>query len=443
MLDAMEDWQLSSRESLTDLLFTEGQSRETYNVATSNVYANWENGVGNLLGDKPEGTGWEDDGLTGGRERVGNGNGLNQRNTNGFLTGFEDEQAPEDSSNNDTDSSKGIPNNLPKKKKEIEPGKPGYAMQEIVKPFDAEMKRSHWNFVNPASDGFVVWFGLRCIYTGVFIESRAAITAAHDAMRTSAAEAAEESKNGYEKAAYTTISYGLNAQESFLLATNRFAEGGLLITPVRAVGLTPVLASPYVAVPAVGYGSYSYGTKLYEEGMTPENFGDGILIGAGLLQVSRQPSLMKPTVGSREQLLLDNAESIPLEKLLGNTQVTGGRVFTSTDSHVGGTATQLEALFPKRVLDVNKHLPANVAGGTREVDILMDQFVIQVKGGRATGLAGQMQETAATLTDKSRRIIGYAPDNYSTHAWTRAANEGIPIARNFDELVAIIKELTQ
>ena len=58
MLDAIEDWQLSSRESLTDLLFTEGQSRETYNVATSNVYANWENGVGNLLGDKPEGTGW-------------------------------------------------------------------------------------------------------------------------------------------------------------------------------------------------------------------------------------------------------------------------------------------------------------------------------------------------------------------------------------------------
>jgi hypothetical protein len=58
MLDAMEDWQLSSRESLTDLLFTEGQSRETYNVAASNVYANWENGVGNLLGDKPAGTGY-------------------------------------------------------------------------------------------------------------------------------------------------------------------------------------------------------------------------------------------------------------------------------------------------------------------------------------------------------------------------------------------------
>jgi hypothetical protein len=58
MLDAIEDWKLSRNESLTDLLFTEGQSRESYNVATSNVYANWENGVGNLLGDKPEGTGY-------------------------------------------------------------------------------------------------------------------------------------------------------------------------------------------------------------------------------------------------------------------------------------------------------------------------------------------------------------------------------------------------
>lgn len=60
MLDVMEDWQLSSRESLTDLLFNEGQSRETFKFATSNVYASWENGVWNLQGDKPEGTGWEE-----------------------------------------------------------------------------------------------------------------------------------------------------------------------------------------------------------------------------------------------------------------------------------------------------------------------------------------------------------------------------------------------
>ena len=58
MLDAVEDWQLSSRDSLTDLLFAEGHSRETFSVATANVYADWENGVGNLLAGKPEGTEW-------------------------------------------------------------------------------------------------------------------------------------------------------------------------------------------------------------------------------------------------------------------------------------------------------------------------------------------------------------------------------------------------
>jgi hypothetical protein len=118
------------------------------------------------------------------------------------------------------------------------------------------------------------------------------------------------------------------------------------------------------------------------------------------------------------------------------------RVFTSIDKHVGETATKLDDLFPGRVIDVNKKLPANVAGGDREVDILMDQFIIQVKSDKASGLAGQIQATASTLHDKTRRVIGYAPDKYSGHAWTRAANEGIPIARNFDELIAIIKELS-
>jgi hypothetical protein len=77
MLDAVEDWQLSSRDSLTNLLFAEGQSRETFSVATANVYADWENGVGNLLGDKPEGTEW-------GVGVVPNNEGNGQRTGGGF-----------------------------------------------------------------------------------------------------------------------------------------------------------------------------------------------------------------------------------------------------------------------------------------------------------------------------------------------------------------------
>ena len=59
LLSAMNDWQTSNRPSTLSLLLAEGQSREAYNKATATVYANWEMGVGNLLGDKPAGTSWE------------------------------------------------------------------------------------------------------------------------------------------------------------------------------------------------------------------------------------------------------------------------------------------------------------------------------------------------------------------------------------------------
>jgi hypothetical protein len=58
LLSAMNDWQTSNRTSTLSLLLAEGQSREAYNKATATVYANWEMGAGNLLGDKPAGTGW-------------------------------------------------------------------------------------------------------------------------------------------------------------------------------------------------------------------------------------------------------------------------------------------------------------------------------------------------------------------------------------------------
>jgi hypothetical protein len=104
-------------------------------------------------------------------------------------------------------------------------------------------------------------------------------------------------------------------------------------------------------------------------------------------------------------------------------------------------ATKLDELFPGVVDGVNVKLPANVAGGVREVDIvLLDKFVIQVKGGKANHLFNQMTKTTDTLVDK-KIVIGYAPDDFSPRAWAGAAEQGVPIARNFDELVQIVKEL--
>ena len=120
-----------------------------------------------------------------------------------------------------------------------------------------------------------------------------------------------------------------------------------------------------------------------------------------------------------------------------------GKTFVSPDKYVGSTATMLEKVFPGRVIGVNQEIAANVASGSREVDILMDQFVIQVKSGRANGLARQVQETSATLVDQTKTVVGFAPDDFSGLAWTGAAEQGVPIARNIDELIAIIKELSK
>jgi hypothetical protein len=102
MLDAVEDWQLSSRDSLTDMLFAEGQSRETFSVATANVYADWENGVGNLLGDKPEGTEW------GVEKGFGEGNGSGGARIGsgimprvGVFVGFDEIEGTEDTTDSD------------------------------------------------------------------------------------------------------------------------------------------------------------------------------------------------------------------------------------------------------------------------------------------------------------------------------------------------------
>lgn len=106
-------------------------------------------------------------------------------------------------------------------------------------------------------------------------------------------------------------------------------------------------------------------------------------------------------------------------------------------------ANKLEEVFPGRGVDVNRDVAARVAGKTREVDIVMDQFYIQVKGKKGKNLARQIRETQETIVDQEKRVIGYAPGNFSGHAWSGAANEGIPIARDIDELIAIIKELSR
>ena len=75
--------------------------------------------------------------------------------------------------------------------------------------------------------------------------------------------------------------------------------------------------------------------------------------------------------------------------------------------------------------------------GFREVDIVLDNALVQVKGGNARGLVGQITGTADST---GQVVIGYAPDIPSA-AWASAARQGIAIARTHEELVMIVREL--
>ena len=110
-------------------------------------------------------------------------------------------------------------------------------------------------------------------------------------------------------------------------------------------------------------------------------------------------------------------------------------MFTSTDAYVASAANSIEAVLPGRVVGVNiNRVMSN--GLTREIDIDLGNIIVQVKGGQAKGLTGQILETQAST---GVRTIGYAP-GVSPGAWRSAAEQGIIIARSQDELLAYLRE---
>ena len=75
-------------------------------------------------------------------------------------------------------------------------------------------------------------------------------------------------------------------------------------------------------------------------------------------------------------------------------------------------------------------------GLPREVDIDLGTILVQVKGGGAKNLTGQILRTQSST---GIRTVGYAP-GVSAGAWRSAAEQGIFIARSEDELLAFVGE---
>ena len=113
------------------------------------------------------------------------------------------------------------------------------------------------------------------------------------------------------------------------------------------------------------------------------------------------------------------------------------RFWTSADDHVGGAANAIESAFPGRITGVNQNIAMTTRDGYREVDIVVDGVLVQVKGGNARGLTGQVLRTSEST---GQTVVGFAPD-IPEAAWAAAARQGVPIARTHDELIAMIAEL--
>jgi hypothetical protein len=115
---------------------------------------------------------------------------------------------------------------------------------------------------------------------------------------------------------------------------------------------------------------------------------------------------------------------------------TTARAFASADPHVADAANAIEGAMPGRVVGVNQMVPmAN--GLSREADVNLGDLLVQVKSGNARGLVGQIQQTEAST---GLPTVGYAP-SMPAAAWASAAQQGVPVARNLDELIMIIREL--
>jgi hypothetical protein len=145
-------------------------------------------------------------------------------------------------------------------------------------------------------------------------------------------------------------------------------------------------------------------------------------------------------IGSRAGLVLRRSLTPEMERQIATRaaqRAASPVVFRSADDLVGPLANDIERAIPGRVVDVNTQVLMH-NGLKREIDIELDDLLIQVKNGNARGLTGQLIKTAATT---GKQAIGYAP-GISDAAWRNAAQQGVIIARNPQELIAIIRELT-
>jgi len=111
------------------------------------------------------------------------------------------------------------------------------------------------------------------------------------------------------------------------------------------------------------------------------------------------------------------------------------RVFTSKDPLVGELATWLDEWSPGIVKGVNVDVPTRY-GRWQEVDIDLDEYVVEVKSGRAQKLRAQLDAIAEKT---GRKVVAFVPE-MPGRAWAELARQGYRLARDPEELAQILLE---
>ena len=141
--------------------------------------------------------------------------------------------------------------------------------------------------------------------------------------------------------------------------------------------------------------------------------------------VSKQPQLTKKEEAQRRR------ENI--------VEALRNRAKKSKDPHLFEAFETINERFPNQILHVNEIRKDPLTGKNRELDLICQNFVIEIKSGTGKHCLKQFLEQKAFSEAIRKTHIVYGPE-MSKARISEYTRHGIIISQNLDDLITIMKE---
>jgi len=122
------------------------------------------------------------------------------------------------------------------------------------------------------------------------------------------------------------------------------------------------------------------------------------------------------------------------EKLIRKKEMLYNHVIKSQDKYVQDLFMFLEKNDPGTVILVNERVYHKKIKGTREIDIMTKNSIIEVKSGKVRHKTKQFLEQKDLANDHKKQHIVYAPD-ITDKKYLELKSKGINVVRTKDELL--------